>query len=84
MWGLLMEEDSTPEMAAKVATCAWALWGNRNEVRIGGQRKFGLTLFQKAVQFLEEYYVVWVLTQAHARQDLNSQRGPLHKVWCIR
>ena len=30
MWGLLMEKDSTPEKAAKVETCAWALWGNRN------------------------------------------------------
>ncbi|XP_030945884.1 uncharacterized protein LOC115970385 [Quercus lobata] len=58
MWGLLMEEDSTSEMVAKVTTCAWALWGNQNEVRLDGQRKSRLTLFQKAVQFLEEYYAV--------------------------
>ena len=58
MWVLLMEEDSTPEKVAKVATRAWVLWGNRNEVRMGGQRKSGLALVQKAVQYLEEYYVV--------------------------
>nr|XP_023870298.1 uncharacterized protein LOC111982908 [Quercus suber] len=58
MWVLFMEEDSTPEKAAKVATYAWALWGNRNEVRVGGQRKSGLALFQKAVQYLEEYHAV--------------------------
>ena len=36
MWVLLMEKDSTPEKAVKVATCAWALWVNRNEARLGG------------------------------------------------
>ena len=56
MWGLLMEADSSPKKVAKAATCAWALWGNRNEVRLGCQRKSGLPLGQKAVQFLEEYY----------------------------
>ena len=56
MWGLLMEADSSPERVAKAATCAWALWGNQNEVKLGGQRKSGLALVQKVVQFLEEYY----------------------------
>ena len=31
-----MEKDSTPKKAVKVATCAWALWVNRNEARLGG------------------------------------------------
>ena len=39
IWVLLMEEDCTPEKAAKVATCAWALWGNQNEVKLGGQHR---------------------------------------------
>jgi len=58
MWGLLMEEDSTPEKAVKVETYAWALWGNRNEVRLDGKHKSGLTFVQRAVQYLEEYYPV--------------------------
>ena len=56
MWGLLMEANSSPERVAKAATCAWALWGNQNEVKLGGQCKSGLALVQKVVQFLEEYY----------------------------
>ena len=70
MWVLLMEEDSTSEKVAKVATFAWALWGNRNEVRIGGQRKPGLALAQKAIQYLEEYYVV--LEEYYVVLDTNT------------
>ena len=57
-WVLLMEEDSTSEKVVKVATCAWAIWVNRNEVRMGGQRKSGLALVHNEVQYLEEYYAI--------------------------
>ena len=34
-----MEGESQPEKIAKAMICAWALWGNRNEVRMGGHRQ---------------------------------------------
>jgi len=54
----LAYKDSTPEKAATVATYAWALWGNRNEARLGSKHRSGLALVQKVVQYLEEYYAV--------------------------
>ena len=39
-----------------MGTCAWALWHNRNEVRLGGVRKSGTVLLQWALQYLEEFY----------------------------
>ena len=32
------------QKVALVATIAWAIWGNRNEVRNGGKRKSGYEL----------------------------------------
>ena len=56
LWSLLMDDQPKLELAAKVGTCAWALWHNRNEVRLGGVRKSGTVLLQRALQYLEEFY----------------------------
>lgn len=56
LWSLCMEVKSSPERVAKMVTCAWVLWGNRNEVCKGGKRKSGLELVRWATQYLEEYY----------------------------
>ena len=55
LWSLCMEVESSPELVAKMATCAWVLWGNRNEIRMGGKRKSGLEIVRWATQYLEEY-----------------------------
>ena len=44
VWCLLMDEKSSSENLELLLTCAWALWGNRNEVRCGGKRKDGRML----------------------------------------
>ncbi|KAL4625553.1 hypothetical protein ACB092_05G034700 [Castanea dentata] len=62
MWCLLMVNQPRFELAAKVGMCAWALWHNRNEVRLAGVRKAGYVLLQWAVQYLEEYYAVYELS----------------------
>ncbi|XP_075645090.1 uncharacterized protein LOC142616088 [Castanea sativa] len=54
LWCLMMGEKISPENIELILTCAWAMWGNRNDVRHGGKRKDGRTLFQWAVQYLEE------------------------------
>lgn len=46
LWSLLMDDQHRFELAAKVGTCAWVLWHDRNEVRLGGVRKFGTILLQ--------------------------------------
>lgn len=38
------------------ATIAWAIWGNRNEVRNGGKKKSGCELAQWISRYLKEYY----------------------------
>ena len=50
-----MDEKSSPENLELLLTCAWALWGNWNEVRCGGKRKDGRMLLQWAAQYLKEY-----------------------------
>ncbi|XP_075665081.1 uncharacterized protein LOC142634682 [Castanea sativa] len=62
MWCLLMVDQPRFELVAKVGTCAWALWYNRNEVRLGGVRKAGHVLLRGAVQYVEEYYAVYELS----------------------
>lgn len=52
-----MDEGSSLEKIAKLVTCAWAMWGNRNEIRMGGQHKSGQALVLWAAQYLEEFYV---------------------------
>lgn len=51
-----MEVESAPEVVARMVTCAWALWGNRNEIRQGGKQKSGLELVCWSTQYLEEFY----------------------------
>uniref|UniRef100_A0A7N2KNN9 Uncharacterized protein n=1 Tax=Quercus lobata TaxID=97700 RepID=A0A7N2KNN9_QUELO len=41
---------------ALVATIAWAIWGNRNEVRNGSKKKSGNELVQWTSHYLKEYY----------------------------
>ncbi|XP_075645445.1 uncharacterized protein LOC142616482 [Castanea sativa] len=41
---------------ALIATIAWAIWGNRNEVRNGGKKKSGCELVQWTSRYLKEYY----------------------------
>ena len=44
---------------AMVVTIAWAIWGNRNEVRNGGNKKSGRDIVQWTTRYLEEYYVAY-------------------------
>ena len=53
-----MEVESSPEVVAKMVTCAWVLWGNRNEIRMGGKQKSGPKMVRWATQYLEEYKAV--------------------------
>ncbi|XP_075658905.1 uncharacterized protein LOC142628749 [Castanea sativa] len=55
LWCLMMDEKISPENIELLLTCAWAVWGNRNDVHHGGKRKDGRTLIQWAVQYLEKY-----------------------------
>lgn len=41
-----MVEDAQIEVAAKLATGAWCIWNNRNEIRAGGVRKEGSVLMR--------------------------------------
>ena len=50
-----MEAESSSELVAKMVTCAWVLWENRNEIRMGGKRKLGSEMVRWAIQYLEEY-----------------------------
>ena len=43
-----------------VATIAWAMWGNRNEVQNGGKKKSGCELVQWTSRYLKEYYIALV------------------------
>ena len=43
-------------MCVLVATIAWAMWGNRNEVWNGGKKKSGCELVQWTSRYLKEYY----------------------------
>ena len=56
MWHMIMEGKYDESKVALVATIAWAIWGNRNEVRNGGKRKTGCELVQWTSQYLREYY----------------------------
>ena len=62
VWCLLMDEKSSPENLELLLNCAWALWGNRNEVQCGGKRKDGRMLLHWVTQYLEEYRSIIVLT----------------------
>ena len=56
LWSLCMEVESALKVVAKMVTCVWALWGNRNVICQGGKQKSGLELIRGATQYLEEFY----------------------------
>ena len=55
MWCLTMDEKYSSENIELILTCAWAMWGNRNDIWHGGTCKDGRMLFLWASQYLEEY-----------------------------
>ena len=55
MWCLTMDEKYSPKNIELILTCAWAMWGNRNDIWHGGTCKDGRMLFLWASQYLEEY-----------------------------
>ena len=54
-WCLMMDEKCSPENIELILTCAWAMWGNQNDIRHDRTRKDGRMLFLWASQYLEEY-----------------------------
>nr|POE45799.1 hypothetical protein CFP56_42927 [Quercus suber] len=55
MWQLLMIDGGSDEVAARVLTIAWALWQNRNAIRLGGGRKSGQKLVRGVLDYLAEF-----------------------------
>ena len=55
LWNALMVEGAGEDKAARVITMACALWHNLNEVRHGGESKFGQAVAQWATHYLTEY-----------------------------
>ena len=55
MWCLMMDEKCSSENIELMLTCAWAMWGNQNDIRHGRMRKGGRMLFLWALKYLEEY-----------------------------
>ena len=55
MWCLMMDAKCSPENIELMLTCAWALWGNHDDIRHGRTRKDGRMLFLWALKYLEEY-----------------------------
>ena len=51
----MMDDKCSSENIELIFTCAWALWGNRNDIWHGGTRKDGRQLLHWASQYLEEY-----------------------------
>ena len=51
----MMDEKCSSENIEMVLTCAWAMWGNRNDIRYGETRKDGKMLLQWVTQYLDEY-----------------------------
>ena len=66
LWCLMMDVKSSPEKIELLLTCAWTMWGNKNDIRYGGTCKDGRMLLQWAMQYLEEYQIaVDSLPNAH-------------------
>nr|POF11347.1 hypothetical protein CFP56_48177 [Quercus suber] len=55
MWQVLMVDGVEVAKAVRVATIAWALWHNSNELRNGGEKKSGKAPVQRAMDYLTEY-----------------------------
>ncbi|XP_075645523.1 uncharacterized protein LOC142616588 [Castanea sativa] len=58
MWLFLMEEEVEMDKVVLIVTIAWTLWHNKNEVKLGGERKPGKVIFKWAAQCIEEYEAV--------------------------
>ena len=52
----MMDEKCSPKNIEMILTCAWAMWGNRNDIWYGRTHKDGKMLLQWATQYLEEYW----------------------------
>ncbi|XP_065625165.1 uncharacterized protein LOC136065614 [Quercus suber] len=63
MWVLLMEEDSTPEKAAKVATYAWALWEIEMRLEWVVNASLGWLCFRRQYNIWRNTMLFWILTQ---------------------
>ena len=50
-----MDDKCSSENIELIFTCAWALWGNKNDIWHGETRKDGRQLLHWASQYLEEY-----------------------------
>ena len=58
MWCLMMDDKCSLENIELIFTCAWALWGNRNDIWHGETHKDGRQLLHWASQYLEEYRTI--------------------------
>ena len=52
----MMDEKCSPKNIEMILTCAWVMWGNRNDIWYGRTHKDGKMLLQWATQYLEEYW----------------------------
>ena len=84
VWCLLMDEKSPPENLELLLTCAWALWGNWNEVKCGEKRKDGRMLLHWATQYLEEYRSVIVSTPVTKSSVSHIQRWNPPPISCFK
>ncbi|XP_065632260.1 uncharacterized protein LOC136068697 [Quercus suber] len=55
IWKMLMVDQVDVDMVARVVTLACVMWHNKNEVRLGAQRKPGNMLVRWAATYIEEY-----------------------------
>lgn len=56
LWKMVIIDWVDEEKVARMVTIAWALWFNRNEIRLGGARKTGKDVVRWATHYLEEYW----------------------------
>ena len=57
MWKMVIIDQVQEEKVARMVTIAWALWFNRNEIKLGGVRKAGKDVVRWATQYLEGYWL---------------------------
>ena len=77
----MMDKKTSPENIELLLTCAWALWGNKNDIRHGGKRKDGRMLLQWAMQYLEEYRAAVELIPIFRSQFSLFRDGFHHLYW---
>ena len=56
LWKMVIIDRVEEEKVARMVTIAWALWFNRNEIRLRGVRKAGKDVVRWATNYLEEYW----------------------------